>query len=57
MDRPVGELQSGMNFVFERRAEDGLAALARPRGVSRLDHEPFDYSMNDAVVVVSFLLL
>jgi hypothetical protein len=47
------EAQPAVEFVLEFGAEDGLAALARSRGVARLRHEVPDHPVEDAAVIVA----
>lgn len=50
---PVREFQSGVKFIRERLSIDGLAAHARFGGVSALNHELGNHSVENGIVVIS----
>lgn len=42
----------GSDFVLERFSPDGLATFTRPCGITCLDHECLDVTMENAAVVI-----
>lgn len=53
-DAPVVELQPGVELVYERMAVYALASLPCACRVTRLNHEVFNNSVEDAFVIVTF---
>lgn len=51
----AGVFERRMDFIFEFLAEDGTATPASARWVAGLDHEIWDYTMEDYIVVVASL--
>ncbi len=47
--------QTGVDLVFELFAVDGAAAAAGAGGVAGLEHEVWDYAVEEDVVVVAAL--
>jgi len=51
----MAELESLMKLVLKGdTAKYGLASFACPRWVATLDHEPFDYPVEDRAIIVTF---
>lgn len=48
-------LQSGIDLILEFLAEDRATATASTRGITGLEHEIWDYAVEDYVVVVAAL--